>query len=117
MEIKLISDPLSGVQADALASIVFDEGPSPAEFAFAAKWFEELRSSGEFRGKPGDIAVLHQPQDLASKRFVAVGGGKREKFDAAALRKAVATTVRELKQKGVKTLAWQVSGESAEAAA
>jgi leucyl aminopeptidase len=60
--------------------------------------------------------VLHQPQGLKAKRLVAVGGGKREKFDAAALRNAVGSTVRALKQKGVKRLAWLLEGGSAEAA-
>ena len=69
-------------------------------------WLEELRSSGEFTGKPGELAVLHLPSGLAAKRLAVVGGGKRDAFDAAALRKAAGSTVRTLKQKGVKTLAW-----------
>ena len=110
METKLLYEPLDRVEADAVAVVLFEEGPAPAELTFASAWLEELRSSAEFAGKPGELAVLHHPQTLKAKRLAVVGGGKREKFDAAALRKAVGTAVRALKQKGVKKLAWKLDG-------
>jgi leucyl aminopeptidase len=106
MESTLISQAFDHVPADALATVVFLEETAPAELNSASSWLDELRSSGEFTGKPGELAVLHQPSGLAAKRLAVVGGGKRDAFDAAALRKAVSATVRALKQKGVKTLAW-----------
>jgi len=60
--------------------------------------------------------VLHQPAGLAARRLVAVGGGKKAASDSAALRRAVGSTVRSLKQKGVKTLAWWLGSGDAEAA-
>ena len=51
-------------------------------------WLDEMKTSGEFSGKSGDLTVLHQPQGIKAKRLVAVGGGKKAKFDSAALRKA-----------------------------
>lgn len=116
METKLNSDPLAKVQADALATVLFDDGAAPPELGAFSAWLGELRTSAEFSGKPGEIAILHQPQGFAAKRFVAIGGGKRTDFDAAALRRAAGTAVRTLKQKGVKTLAWNLDGGSAEAA-
>ncbi len=71
-----------------------------------------MRTSGEFTGKSGEMATLHQPQGLKAKRLIAVGGGKKDKFDAAVLRKAVGTVVRAVKQKGVKKLAWMLSGDN-----
>ena len=65
-----------------------------------------MRASGEFTGKTGELAVQHQPQGLKAKRLAVAGGGKKDKFDAAVLRRAVGTAVRALKQKGVKKLAW-----------
>src|SRR5216684_1322405 len=112
METKLIYGLVEQVEADAVAIVVYEDGEGPA---FAKSWHEELRASGEFTGKPGELAVLHQPQGLKAKRLVAVGGGKREKFDAAALRKAVGSAVRALKQKGVKRLAWMLENGSVEA--
>jgi leucyl aminopeptidase len=116
METKLLYQPLERVEADAVAVMLFEDEAGPAELKPVATWLEELRASGECAGKPGEMAVLHQPQGMKAKRIVVAGGGKRDKFDAAALRKAVAAVVRELKQKGVKTLAWWLDGGNAEAA-
>src|SRR5438105_2971857 len=106
MESKLVSQAFDRVEADALAVVLFEDDAAPAELKSASAWLEELRASGEFTGKPTETAVLHQPSGIAAKRLVAVGGGKRAAFDSAALRRAVGATVRTLKQKGVKTLAW-----------
>jgi leucyl aminopeptidase len=110
MESKLISQAFDRVQADAIAVLVFEDDPAPAELAAFTTWLEELRTSAEFTGKPGELAVLHQAPGVAAKRLVVVGAGKRSAFDAAGLRRAVGATVRSLKQKGVKTLAWWLAG-------
>jgi len=113
----IVSQPPAGVQADAVAAVLFeDETAAPAELSSAAAWITELRSSGEFTGKSGEMAVAHAPSGFAAKRLVVVGGGKRAAFDAAALRRAVGATVRVLKQKGVQSLAWLLAGSDADAA-
>src|SRR5216683_5227571 len=112
METKLIYQPLNEVEADAVAVMLFEDGDG---IPSVKTWLDEMRTSGEFSAKPGEMATLHQPQGLKAKRLAAVGGGKREKFDAAALRKAVGSAVRALKQKGVKRLAWMLEGGSVEA--
>ncbi len=109
MESKLISLPFDQAQADAIATLVFAEEAAPPELAGFATWLEELRTSEEFTGKAGELAVLHQAPGVSAKRLVVVGAGKRSAFDAAVLRRAVGSTVRSLKQKGVKTLAWWLS--------
>ena len=114
MEAKLIVGTLEQVEADAIAVVLFEEGNGiPA----VKSWLDEQRASGEFTGKPGEMSVLHQPQGFKAKRLVVVGGGKADKFDTSALRKAVGTVVRALKQKGVKKLAWMLAGGSAAASA
>jgi leucyl aminopeptidase len=115
MDSKLVSQAFDRVQADAIAALVFEDEAAPAELAGVATWLEELRASGEFTGKPGEMAVLHQPSGLAAKRLAVVGAGKRSTFDASALRRAAGATVRSLKQKGVKTLAWWLEGDAAAA--
>jgi len=115
METKLLYQSLAQVEADAIAVILFEEEPPPADLKFASAWLEEMRTSGEFSGKSAELAVLHQPQGIKAKRLVAVGGGKKAEFDSAALRKAAGLTARTLKQKGVKSLAWLLEGRDAEA--
>ena len=113
MDTKLLYQPLDKIEADAVAVVLYENDPSPADLKFATSWLDEMRASGEFAGKTDELAVLHQPQGIRAKRLVVVGGGKRDAFD---LRKATATTVRALKQKGVKTLAWWLNGADPEAA-
>ena len=110
MHTKLVVTTPGQVPADALAVLLFEDRDTPAELKAFAPWLDELRASSEFTGKPGELAVLHQPKGLSAKRLVVVGGGKHEKFDASALRRTVGATVRVVKQKGVKSLAWYLDG-------
>ncbi len=114
METKLAYQAVEEVEADALAVVLFENEADPAELKFASSWLEGLRACGEFSGKSDELVVLHQPQGIKAKRFVAVGGGKKENSD---LRRATAAAVRALKQKGVKKLAWWLNGGDPEAAA
>ena len=116
METKLINQPFEQVQADALALVVFEDQPVPTEIGQLSSWLEEVKSSAEFSGKSGELVVRHEPAGLAARRLALVGGGKKDAFDAAALRKATGGAVRSLKQKGVKKLAFWLAGGDAEAA-
>ena len=122
MQTKLQYDPLVRVAADALAMIVFEDAvfedtdTFSLDSAAVKTWLAEMKASGEFSGKSGESAVLYNPPELAAKRLIVVGVGKRDKFDNAALRSAVGSTVRTWKQKGVKTLAWNLKGAPAAAA-
>ncbi len=113
MESKLVYQSFDRVEADAVAVVLCEDDASPPELKSVSAWLEELRTSGEFTGKAGELAVLHQPKGLTAKRLAVVGGGKRASFDSAALRKAAAAAVRALKQKGVKTLAWLLASGGA----
>jgi leucyl aminopeptidase len=118
MDIKLLYEPLNRVAADALAVVVFEDvfedGETFAIDSAAVKtWLAELKASGEFTGKPGESAVLYNPRELAAKRLIVVGVGKRAKFDHAGLRRTAGSVVRTWKQKGIKTLAWSLKGASA----
>jgi leucyl aminopeptidase len=112
METKLVVSPLDKVDADAVAFVLYESEAAPAELKSVSAWLAEMLASGEFSGKADEVAILHQPSGLAAKRLIAVGGGKRDAFDA---RKAVAKVVRAVKDKGVKRLAWYLNGGDAEA--
>jgi leucyl aminopeptidase len=117
VNVSIASQPAAQVEADAAAAVLFEEESAvPQELAAASSWLAELRGSGEFTGKTGEMAIAHLPAGFAAKRLVVVGGGKRAAFDSAALRRAVGTATRTLKQKGVKSLAWLLADGSAEAA-
>jgi leucyl aminopeptidase len=114
LNVEILDQPLGRVEADAACLLLCEDEEAPAEVP--AAWAAELRASGEFTGKAGELAIAHLPAGFAAKRLVLVGGGRRAQFDAAALRRAVGSAVRALKAKGVKKLAWLLAGGDAEAA-
>ena len=67
MELRLTKEPAAKLVVDALAWIAYDkEGSKDAELASAVDtatsgWLTELVESGEFAGKPYELAVLHRP--------------------------------------------------------
>ncbi|MGA2215078.1 MAG: leucyl aminopeptidase [Bryobacteraceae bacterium] len=102
MNVKLETVAVGQVESDALVIIGF-EGTPPE--ALAADQTKELYDSGEFSGKTLETAILHRPSGLKAKRLVLAGAGKRDKFNAAELRKLTGAVVRVLKSKGIHTIA------------
>lgn len=112
MNVEIVSQTLGRVEADAACLLLCEEEAAPAEVN--AQWVAELKASGEFTGKSGELAIAHLPAGFAAKRLVLVGGGKRASLD---LRRTVGAAVRSLKAKGVKKLAWVLADGDAAAAA
>jgi leucyl aminopeptidase len=104
-DVKLETRAVAEVETDALVIIGFEGTPpgGPAASQIAGQ-IKEFYDSGEFSGKSLEIAVLHHPSGLSAKRLVLAGGGKRDKFNAAELRKLSGAVLRSLKAKGVHTI-------------
>jgi len=102
MEVKNEARTVPDVDVDALVIVGFEGTPPEGH---AAGQIKELYDSGEFSGKALEIAILHRPAGLKAKRLAVAGGGKRDKFDSAELRKLAGAAVRSLKAKGVRTIA------------
>ena len=102
MEVKLIRSSASELDADAVVVIEWEGSPRP-EFE---KPLAALYSSGEIRGKPLEFTLLHGLDRFKARRILIAGAGKRETFDAAALRKLAGAAVRFLHGKGIATLAF-----------
>jgi leucyl aminopeptidase len=100
MDIKLETKAIADVESDAVVIVGFEDESSAA----GGDAGKELYSTGEFTGKDVEIAILHRPQGMKAKRLVLAGGGKREKFDSAALRKLTGTALRMLKSKGARSI-------------
>ncbi len=101
MDVKLETRAVPQVDSDALVIVGFEGTPPQSA---AGDQIRELYDSGEFSGKALEIAILHRPAALKAKRLVLAGGGKRDKFDAAELRKLTGAVVRSLKSKGVRAI-------------
>jgi leucyl aminopeptidase len=117
IDIQVQEGPFSGVQSDALIVLAFeDDAPSILDET-APGWAAELYSSGEFSGKVCEAVILHRPAGMQAKRVALAGAGKRDKFDANAMRKAVASAVRALKGKSLRNLhLWLEHSDFAQAA-
>ena len=100
MNINLEARPIAEVESDALVVVGFEGGPPPG----ASDQVKELYESGEFTGKSCEISVLHRPAGLKAKRLVLAGGGKREKFNSAELRRVSGAVLRSLKNKKLRSV-------------
>ena len=105
MKIAIEPSPLEKADANALLVLVF-EGVPESRFGAAA-----LFESREIEGKPLELALLHHPEGVAAPRVLLVGVGKKDKFDPAGLRRAIAAAVRHLKSRSIRriALAWDAS--------
>jgi len=99
MKITSVTVPIEQIQADALIIPIFE---TEKETRFSAG---SLCDSGEVLGKPLELTILHNPAGMAATRVLLAGAGKRERFDAAEMRRLTGAAVRLLKSKSVKKIA------------
>ncbi|MCH2593370.1 MAG: leucyl aminopeptidase [Pedosphaera sp.] len=76
MNIRLHDGPLAKLETDALAWPLAN-GPSLGQAA--DQQVAALRESGEVRGKPSELTLLHEPKGLQSRRLMLMGVG--DSFD------------------------------------
>ncbi|MCS7024268.1 MAG: leucyl aminopeptidase [Bryobacteraceae bacterium] len=115
MNVKLISQPLAQVQADALVVVLFEaEAESKTIAGEAASlanqltggWIRELLETQEMTGKLLEMAELARPQGLQARKLVVVGGGKPSSFSPGELRKITGAALRKLKAKKAHSVAF-----------
>lgn len=70
----------------------------------AAPWLAIAPALRDFKGKEGELALLHGHPELAVPRVLAVGLGPREKVDANKLRAAVAAAVQRCRLLGLESI-------------
>ncbi len=123
MQITLETKPFATLETDALVSYLFEDGdPVQGRIAeidqFTDGLLRKLATGGELTGRPLEMTLVHTPRGLKAARLLLVGGGKREKFDTAVLRKIAGAALRYLKSRSVKQFAFVLrEGETVEAAA
>ncbi|HEX4277921.1 MAG TPA: leucyl aminopeptidase, partial [Bryobacteraceae bacterium] len=107
MELKLVRSKASELDADAVVVLEW-EGAAQKIFE---KPLGHLYSSGEIKGKLFEFTLIHGLQGYKARRVVIAGAGKREKFDASALRKLAGAAVRFLKGKGIASIAFALGAQ------
>ncbi|HZY98757.1 MAG TPA: leucyl aminopeptidase [Candidatus Baltobacteraceae bacterium] len=103
MQVRLTSDAPLGVRTGALVLPVFSEGTEEVakdvDDALGGTIAEAL-SSGEFKGKLGEVLLVHA-KDHTFRRVLAVGLGERAKFEPMLLARYAGAAVRYLGRRNV----------------
>jgi len=118
MQITLATQPFATVESEALVTYVFENGdPVQGRVAeldqFTNGLLKKLAKSGELTGKTLEMTLIHAPAGLQAARLLLVGAGKREKFDAAVLRRVVGAALRYLKSRGVHSFVFAAREDNA----
>lgn len=72
------------------------------------KWLNKILKEEGFESKLKDVTVVHSQGKIAAKRVIVVGLGKKEDFNAEAVRRSVGTAVVLAKKSQVKTVALEL---------
>ena len=110
MEVKADSRQFQDIECDALVVGVF-EGEKLEDGALAEinkrsnGVLASLIETGEFTGKSGESAYVHNPGDMKSRRLLLLGFGKKDEFTNDDVRKLAGTAARALRGKKAKSFA------------
>ena len=125
MQINLDTKPFATLEAETLATYVFEEAdPIQGRIAELDKLtgglLGRLAKSGELTGKTFEFTLIHAPAGLKASRLLLVGAGKREQANAATVRKVGGAALRHLKGRGVHKMVFlvrerDITGDAAQA--
>lgn len=126
MEVKADSRKFYEIECDALVVGIFEgEKPEGGVLAEIDKRtggvLTSLIETGEFAGKSGESAYIHNPGEMKARRLLLLGAGKREDFTTDNVRRMAGTAARTLRGKKARTFAFLrrsdlAAAESAQAA-
>jgi len=111
MEIKADARKFSEIECDALVVGVY-EGERPEVGALAeidkrsGGLVTSLIETGEFTGKTGEMAYLHNPGEIKARRLLLTGVGKQADMTVDVLRRTAGATARMLRSKKVRQFAF-----------
>jgi leucyl aminopeptidase len=111
MEIKADARKFSEIECDALVVGVY-EGERPEVGALAeidkrtGGLVTSLIETGEFTGKTGETAYLHNPGEIKARRLLLVGAGKQTDLTNDILRRMAGAATRVLRSKKVRQFAF-----------
>jgi leucyl aminopeptidase len=111
MEVKSDARKFYEIECDVLV-VGVHEGERPQESALAeidrrtGGVITSLVETGEFNGKSGESAYIHNPGDLKARRLLLMGAGKLDDFNTDVVRKMAGTAARMLRSKKARTIAF-----------
>src|SRR5580658_1340423 len=114
MKIDFRNENLAEAAGSAMVVFGFEDDPAGTGTAAglpesARSLIEELKQSGELKGKPYETTLIHRPGGLAARLLLVIGAGKEEKYKPALLRRLAGAAVRHLRSRGVHNLVWALA--------
>lgn len=115
MNPTVVQGEIQAIDADAIVVNLFEGvqkpgGATGAVDAALGGAISELIASGDLTGKAGEVAVLYPRGQIAARRVLVVGLGKREGFDLEGVRRASATAVKRAVALNARSVATIVHG-------
>ncbi|MFN2459520.1 MAG: leucyl aminopeptidase [Candidatus Velthaea sp.] len=116
MQVRIATDALTNLTADALVIPVFTDakldGAAADANAALGGTVADVLSSAEIGGKANEVSLLHA-KDAPFRRVLVVGLGERAKFRPMMLAKYAGTALRYLGKRNVKSIAYALPLEAA----
>jgi leucyl aminopeptidase len=97
LELTLVRSGAAALETDALVVLEWEGSRHP----LLAKPLSAFYEAAEITGKLLEFTLVHGVEGCGARRVLIAGAGKRDKFDAGALRKIAGAAIRFLKGKGV----------------
>lgn len=111
MEVKADASKFYEIECDALVVGVYEgEKPDTDTLADIDKRtggvLTSLIETGEFTGKSGESAYIHNPGEMKARRLLLMGAGKQEEFTTDNVRRMAGTAARTLRGKKARNFAF-----------
>jgi len=117
MNIRLVKGEWDSIECDALMIPLFEDESEQEEFASTLDQklgglLSELKSTGEWKAKMGQISVLYRPDQLSAGRLILLGAGERRNYDAQSVRSLLMRAVGQVKGYNLKRVAVYCRGHA-----
>lgn len=118
MEIRIVVEDVTRVEADALVVNLFEGTTQPGGATGAVDRaldgvISSLIGQGEVKGKLGELTMIHTFGKIPSERVVVCGLGKQGEFDVDRVRRVTAEACRYVRSRGAKIVATITHGTGA----
>ena len=110
MNFRITREPWTNLATGAIVIPLFeDEDPSqgfPAKLdSLLGGLLAEVRETGEWKGRFGQLMTVHRPVGLSSSRAILFGAGKQESLTVSALRRLMAVLMCKLREQDLPSVA------------
>lgn len=114
MEYQISNNSPAKLTSDCLILPVFENSellpPAKAVDEISGQKLSGIIDTGDMDGKKGQFLLLHNIDDIGSKRILLVGAGKPDKFDAGSLRTVAAAAAMQLNKTASETAVFALEG-------